>query len=145
MFVKQQITNLSAKKWCAIEYSIGRIFQRRTTRPFVLKYIRINHLVIKIQPNRLVFAAIVSAAGFWAKFTNVASTRTPLQMRSIAVLLLLNDVRLAEIPMYHSLMNILFGQCERQPATGSLTKMETTFAVDFGLGLESIFVEFRFL
>src|SRR5215475_15550008 len=66
-------------------------------------------------------------------------------MGAVAVFLLRDDVRLAEIPVNDAFADVLFRESKGKSTTSGLAEMNAIFAVDLRLTLESILVVFGLL
>lgn len=66
-------------------------------------------------------------------------------MGAVAIPLVFDDVRLAQLPMNNALTHVLAGEGKRQAAACSFAGMNVGGAVDFCLIFEGVFVVLRIL
>src|SRR5262249_28849567 len=104
-----------------------------------------NDFVLKIQPDLIVLAAIISATWHRSLLTHCATASATLQMRAVPILFLRDHVGLAQIPMHDAFTNVLLREGERKTTTCSLAKMNAILTINLHLTLESVFVVLRLL
>lgn len=76
---------------------------------------------------------------------NPAPKGGAIQVNAVAVVTLINEVGLSQVPVEDPLPHVLFGQGKGKAATGSPTLMHPVFTIDFHVVLKSVFVVFRVL
>src|SRR5215469_1522315 len=82
--------------------------------------IGIYDLVLKVDPDALVVAAVIGATRHGTVFPYPATASASLDVRAVAVLVVRNEVRVSQVPFDDAFVNVLFGQCEAKTTTGCM-------------------------
>ncbi|MBV9301614.1 MAG: hypothetical protein JOY62_01215 [Acidobacteriaceae bacterium] len=109
-------------------------------RPIRAVNIRINYLVVEIEPDPLVVPAIITTAWHGTVLAHRAPARTPFEVRAIPIFVVSNEIWASELPFNDSLVDVLPGQREAESATASLTELDPILAVDLCFVLERVFI-----
>src|SRR5262245_42261976 len=68
---------------------------------------RVGDLLLEVQPDTLVLAAVVAAAGYGALLVDAAAERTAVQVATVPIGALVDQVRLPQVPADDPLAYVL--------------------------------------
>src|SRR5262249_36299859 len=100
----------------------------------------IDDFVLKIEPDTLVLAAVVTAADDRPAVVDTATPCLGCKMVTIAIRPLADHVRMTQIPFDAAFFNVLNGKRKAQSAAGGATEMHTVFAINTHLVVIAVFV-----
>lgn len=110
--------------------------------PHLFLKFRVNQPFVKILPDRplFIFTTVKSPARHRPVVIGGTTVIVSVQMHTITVFIMANEVRPAKFPTDYSLINVLAGQGERDLATDSLAVLQTTRTIDVRIFIKRVFV-----